>query len=108
MYIGNFEVDEIMGGRSDNFKFKIVFIFPEGVVPKSVPIPSAVRKENTLTFLFRARPAKDELERVVKMANSDYVNPCPHITDRFGGLRYYCYEWIETPGTWSLIKNDTN
>jgi hypothetical protein len=85
MYIGNQDIDEML---DDKYVFRMVFTYPPGCVPKAVPITTAVRKENVLTFYFESIAREEDLAKIIKLANGDYVNSCPHITDRCGGVKF--------------------
>lgn len=75
MYIGNFEQDNLE--MQEESQCKVVFTYPS--TPKLVPLTNAVRKGNSIAFFFRAPPDREGLEKLVKLANSDFVNPAPQI-----------------------------
>jgi hypothetical protein len=102
MFIANFGAEDSISMQND-YKYKIVFIYPPGQSAKSVPIPTAVRKENTLTFYFKKRPDDESFKKICKLANGEFVNPCPHITNRVGGVKYEQYE-KNLADNWEQIK----
>lgn len=96
MYIGQFSHDNLE--MQDQSNYQIIFTYPG--TPKPVPMTNAIRKGNTLAFFFRTVPDKAAFDKIVKFAEGDFVNPCPHMTK--DGVHRKCYQKLDN--TWVEMK----
>lgn len=95
MYIGDFSQES--QEMQEESVYQIKFTYPS--TPKSVPLTNAIRKGNSIAFFFRTVPNAEELARLIKYAEGDFVNPCPHFT-KTKGVHRKIYQkvnnkWVE-------------
>ena len=98
MYLGDFSHDN-QSMQAESI-YQVVFTYPS--TPKQVPLTNAIRKGNCISFFFRTVPDKAAFEKLVKFANSDFVNPAPHITKPMGGVHKKVLQKINNE--WKEVK----
>lgn len=98
-YIGNYDQDAI--DMKDDL-YRVEFTYPSQ--PKAVPMTNAVRKGNVLCFSFRTIPDDAAFDKLVKFAESSFVNTAEHITKPRGGVVRKV--WTRENSTeWTLVKD---